>query len=214
MTTRETGRWHPGGPITKSMGVNHTILPPDGTHKDSRIRGVTPCVGYKDTDTGAIIPSPAATAAGCSSIEFVRTPNSYAVGRQNVDFGVRQPGAYRFDMALSKNFGIAEGFQDPPWGSIESADSCRSSQCLQSPGLGRRLQQRSNQHRLGNHWEGTQRTNQRTAVSSTVSQVELVVRKAGPAENGPGQIFTAKSDKETSDHCKFRSSAQRAPPAA
>jgi hypothetical protein len=31
------------------------------------------------------------------------------VGRQNVDFGVRQPGAYRFDLALSKSFGIPEG---------------------------------------------------------------------------------------------------------
>jgi hypothetical protein len=98
-----------GGPINKSMGVSRTTLPPDGSHKDSRIRGVTPCVGYKDTDTGAIIPSPAATAAGCTNIEFVRTPNSYAVGRSNIDFGVRQPGAYKFDMAASKNFSIPEG---------------------------------------------------------------------------------------------------------
>jgi hypothetical protein len=105
------GNWETasGGPINKSMGVDHTILAPDGTHRDSRIRGVTPCVGYKDTDTGAIIPSPAATAAGCSNIEFVRTPNSYAVGRSNIDFGVRQPGAYKFDMAASKNFSIPEG---------------------------------------------------------------------------------------------------------
>lgn len=108
----QAGNWEmasTGGPITKSMSVSHVVLPPDGSHKDSRIRGVTPCVGYKDTDTGAIIPSPAATAAGCSSIEFVRAPNSYAVGRANENFGVRQPGAYRFDVALSKNFGIPEG---------------------------------------------------------------------------------------------------------
>ncbi len=104
------GNWEmaSGGPITKSMGVKRTILSPDGTHKDYRIRGVTPCVGYKDTDTGAIIPSPAATAAGCTNIEFVRTANSYAVGRQNVDFGVRQPGAYKFDVAVSKSFKIPE----------------------------------------------------------------------------------------------------------
>ena len=70
---------------------------------------MTPCVGYKNTDTGAIIPSPAATAAGCSSIEFVRTPNSYAVGRATEDFGVRQPGATKFDLAVSKNFSIVEG---------------------------------------------------------------------------------------------------------
>lgn len=105
------GNWETasGGPITTSMGISHTILPPDGTHKNRRIRGVTPCVGYKNTDTGAIIPSPAATAAGCTSIEFVRTPNSYAVGRANEDFGVREPGAYRFDLAASKNISISEG---------------------------------------------------------------------------------------------------------
>ena len=105
------GNWEmasTGGPINKSMGVSHTTLAPDGSHKNSRIRGVTPCVGYRDADTGVVIPSPAATAAGCSSIEFVRTQNSYAVGRTNTDFGVRQPGAYKFDMALSKNFGIPE----------------------------------------------------------------------------------------------------------
>jgi hypothetical protein len=111
------GNWEmasTGGPINKSMGVKHTILPPDGKHNYSRIRGVTPCVGYRDPDTGDVVPSPAATAAGCSSIEFVRTPvglngnPSYAVGRANIDFGVRQPGGYKLDMALSKNFGIPE----------------------------------------------------------------------------------------------------------
>jgi len=30
------------------------------------------------------------------------------VGRQNIDFGVRQPGAYKLDIAASKNFGIPE----------------------------------------------------------------------------------------------------------
>ena len=108
---RPSGNWEmasTGGAINTSMGANHTILAPDGSHKDSRIRGVTPCVGYKDTDTGLVHPSPAATAAGCSNIQFVLAPNSYAVGRQNVDFGVRQPGAYRFDMALSKSFGVPE----------------------------------------------------------------------------------------------------------
>jgi hypothetical protein len=106
------GNWEmasTGGAINKPMGVSHTILPPDGSHKYSRIRGVTPCVGYKNTDTGAIVASPAATAAGCSNIEFVRAPNAYAVGRQNEDFGVRQPGAYKLDIAASKSFGIPEG---------------------------------------------------------------------------------------------------------
>jgi len=108
---RPNGNWEmasTGGPINASMSVSHTILAPDSSHKNSRIRGVTPCVGYKDTDTGLVHPSPAATAASCSSIQFVTAPNGYAVGRNNVDFGVRQPGAYRFDLALSKNFGIPE----------------------------------------------------------------------------------------------------------
>jgi len=38
----------------------------------------------------------------------VRAADSFAVGRQNYDFGVRQPGAYKFDMSLSKNFGVPE----------------------------------------------------------------------------------------------------------
>ena len=114
------GNWEmasTGGPITQKMGVSHKILPPDGNHKDSRIRGVTPCVGYKTVTTNAdgsvnsvITPSPAAVAAGCgSNIEFVRAADGFAVGRVNEDFGVRQPGAYKFDMSLSKSFGIPEG---------------------------------------------------------------------------------------------------------
>jgi hypothetical protein len=99
------------------MGVGRSTLPPDGSHKDSRIRGVTPCVGYKTVitnDDGSVssqtTPSPAAVEAGCAdNLQFVRTADSFAVGRQNYDFGVRQPGAYKFDVAISKNFGIPEG---------------------------------------------------------------------------------------------------------
>jgi hypothetical protein len=115
----QAGNWEmasTGGPISKPMGVSHTTLSPDGTHNFSRIRGVTPCVGYKDPNTGAIIPSPAATAAGCASdIQFVRMPvgvngnPTYGVGRQNIDFGVRQPGGYKLDIAASKNFSVPEG---------------------------------------------------------------------------------------------------------
>jgi hypothetical protein len=108
-----------GSPINRSMGAPQTILQPDGAHKFSRIRGVTPCVGYRDPSSGAVIPSPAATAANCSAITFVRSaasqtndafghPTNYAVGRNNIDFGVRQPGAYKFDATLSKNFAIPE----------------------------------------------------------------------------------------------------------
>ena len=117
-----SGNWEmaSGGPISKSMGVSHTILPPDGNHNYSRIRGVTPCVGYETEVTSKAgitskvpMASPAAVAAGCaasvtdvSNIQFFRTANSYAVGRQNIDFGVRQPGAYKLDIAASKNFSI------------------------------------------------------------------------------------------------------------
>jgi hypothetical protein len=59
--------------------------------------------------------SPAAVAAGCaaditdvSKIQFFRTADNFAVGRQNIDFGVRQPGAYKLDIAASKNFNIPE----------------------------------------------------------------------------------------------------------
>jgi hypothetical protein len=119
------GNWEmaSGGAISKSMGVSHTVLPPDGSHNYSRIRGVTPCVGYYtvDTDakTGAVTrhpkASPAAVAAGCASntddvskIEFFRTADTFAVGRQNIDFGVREPSAYKLDIAASKNFSIPE----------------------------------------------------------------------------------------------------------
>jgi hypothetical protein len=87
------------------MGVKHTTLPADGSHNYKRIRGVTPCVGYRNSDTGAVVPSPAATAAGCSSIQYVYA-GSYAAPRNVVDFGVTQPGAVKFDMSLAKNFSV------------------------------------------------------------------------------------------------------------
>jgi hypothetical protein len=104
-----------GGPITKSMAVPHTRLAPDGTHSYYRLRGVTPCVGYKNTDTGIVTPSPVAVAAGCTNIEFVTAPNGYAVGRNNETTGVRQPGGYNFNASLSKNFkipGVAKVLSD------------------------------------------------------------------------------------------------------
>lgn len=95
-----------GADLTRSMAVPHQLLPPDADHKYRRLRGVTPCVGYKDTDTGAIIPSPAAVAGNCSSIEFVTSPNGYAVGHNNESFGVREPASSTFNASFSKNFQI------------------------------------------------------------------------------------------------------------
>ncbi len=106
---RPSGNWEmasSGSAVDTSMGVAHTLLPADGAHSFKRLRGATPCVGYKDTDTGLVIPSPSATAAGCTSIPFVTAPNGYALPRVNIDFGIRQPGAYRFDVAIAKSFSI------------------------------------------------------------------------------------------------------------
>ena len=104
------GNWEEastGTAVDGKMGVDHTTLGPDGQHGYSRIRGASPCVGAKNTDTGAIVPS--ASAAGCASVRYVTAPNSYALSRVNIDYGVRQPGAYTFNMAASKNFKIPGG---------------------------------------------------------------------------------------------------------
>lgn len=97
-----TWEWNTNAP----MGASHKTLPVDGSHNYRRVRGVTPCVGYRNSDTGAIIPSPAATAAGCANnIQYVQA-GSYAVPRNVVDFGVQELGAVRFDMSIAKNFSI------------------------------------------------------------------------------------------------------------
>lgn len=102
-----------GAPVTKSMAVSRTTLPPDANHRGFRIRAVTPCVGTRDPNSGAIVPGPAAVAAGCgtpSQILFVTAAttgsSAFSVARQNEDFGVRQPGAYNFNSSFSKNFHV------------------------------------------------------------------------------------------------------------
>lgn len=102
--------WRPGGDnweinTASPMGVGHTTLPSDSTHNYQRIKGVTPCVGWINEDTGALVPSPAATAAGCTSIPYVQAAE-YAVPRNVVDFGVTQPGATTFNAAAAKNFTV------------------------------------------------------------------------------------------------------------
>lgn len=104
---RPSGNWEWTGSY-RSMGASQSTLPPDSIHNYSRIRGATPCVGYKDIDTGAIIPGPSAVAAGCSSVGFVTAPDGYAIPRNTVDFGVRQPGDLQFDASLSKSVNLHE----------------------------------------------------------------------------------------------------------
>jgi hypothetical protein len=106
--------WRPGGnwewnPGVPPMGIARTVLPTDGAHNYKRIQGVTPCVGYRNNDTGAILPSPAATAAGCTSLPYVRidsTGGNNSIPRNVVGFGVTQPGAVHFDLAVAKNFSV------------------------------------------------------------------------------------------------------------
>jgi hypothetical protein len=101
--------WNPGGTwewnTSAGMGTKHTTLPADGLHNFQRIRGVTPCVGYINSDTGAVVPSPAATANNCTSIPYVRA-GSYATPRNIVDFGITEPDQFTFDAAAAKNFSI------------------------------------------------------------------------------------------------------------
>lgn len=100
--------WRPGGTwewnTDLPMGVDHTTIS-SGTRSFKRIRGVTPCVGYRNSETGAVVPSPAATAAGCTNILYVQA-GSYATPRNVVDFGVTQPGAIKFDASIAKSFGV------------------------------------------------------------------------------------------------------------
>ena len=137
--------WRPGGnwemastgaPVNQSMGVAHTILPPDASHKGTRIRGVTPCVGTRDPETNAVILGPAGVAAGCTSARFVTAASGFSVVRPNIDFGVRQPGAYSFDSSFSKNFKYPRSYEGLPLGENELADSRGFDQRVQPPELG------------------------------------------------------------------------------
>lgn len=120
--------WRPGGnwemfgtgtAVNKSMGIVHAELPADNSHSYKRIRGVSQCVGALDTDSGTIAKTSELNPnmyngafSGCSSNTtptWVTAPNGYAVQRVNIDFGVRQPGAIRFDVNAAKNIKIPEG---------------------------------------------------------------------------------------------------------
>ena len=93
-----------GGPVPNNvLKVPRTILPPDGFHKYARIRAMSPCVGNKNTNTGAIQYSQAAIDAGCSSLLAVTDPNSYAVGRNNESTGVDEQPSHIVDVSLSKS---------------------------------------------------------------------------------------------------------------
>ncbi len=93
----------PGSPIG-NLAIHAHDLPADGLHSYKRLQGVTPCVAYKDTNSGAILYGPAYVAAGCTSPVAVRTPNGYAVAHNYEYTGVRVAAYHQFDASLSKRF--------------------------------------------------------------------------------------------------------------
>jgi hypothetical protein len=98
--------WSPGSnfEVMGPLAVNKQDLPPDSSHSYKRLRGVTPCVAYKDTDMGTLVYGPTYAAAGCTSPALVRTPNGYAVNHNIVYSGVRLLAVHEFDASLSKRF--------------------------------------------------------------------------------------------------------------
>jgi len=118
------GNWEEfpsGSAVTHSMAVKRTTLSPDAANHEQykRIRGVTPCVGYKNQnydlpDGGGpqvyVSQSSTSETTACgpsgTNTPFVTAADGYAVQRVNEFSGVYQPGAPHFDLAVSKNFAI------------------------------------------------------------------------------------------------------------
>jgi hypothetical protein len=98
--------WSPGNnwEYNSPIGIKAHDLQPDGTHAYKRLQGVTSCVAYKDTDTGAIINGKNYAAAGCTAPALVRVPNGYAINHNIVYWGVRTGAIHEFDASLSKHF--------------------------------------------------------------------------------------------------------------
>ncbi len=99
------------GGISQSLGAPRVTLPLDGNHSYHRIRGATPCVGARDGNVAGKINTASATvlaAEGCPAVPLFVTAAAYAVGRNTIDFGVRQPGAYTLNMEISKNINLPD----------------------------------------------------------------------------------------------------------
>jgi hypothetical protein len=104
-------QWYPFSPGTNweqlaPIAVKPHDLPPDANHSYKRLQGVTPCVAYHDTDTGALHYGPSYTEAGCTSPALVRTANGYVPNRNVVYWGVRLPANHQFDVSLSKRLAL------------------------------------------------------------------------------------------------------------
>ncbi len=91
-------------PVTSNIGIHMHDLQPDATHNYKRLQAVTPCVAYRDTDTGALLYGPTYTASHCTSPALIRTANQYTPNVNVVYWGVRQPASHEFAASLSKRF--------------------------------------------------------------------------------------------------------------
>ncbi len=102
--------WSPGTnwEVMGPVGIHSHDLQPTSTQQYKRLQGVSPCVGYKDTDTGAIHAGPTYTQAGCTSYALVRTPNQYALQHNVIYYGVRLQAFHEFDASVSKSFAYNE----------------------------------------------------------------------------------------------------------
>jgi hypothetical protein len=90
------------------IGIKAHDLPADSTHTFKRLQGVTPCVAYKDTDTGLLDFNKEYALAGCTAPAAVRTPNGYAINHNIVYWGVRTGAIHEFDASVSKRFAWSE----------------------------------------------------------------------------------------------------------
>ncbi len=103
--------------ILSPLYVTQHDLPIDGTHTYKRLQGVSPCVGYEDSDTpGLIHPGPTYTASGCTNYAIIRQEsnpsssfaNDYSVQQNIVYTGVRLPAQHQFDASVSKRIAYNE----------------------------------------------------------------------------------------------------------
>ena len=91
--------WSPGTNWEQlaPVGIHIHDIQPTSKQPYKRLQGVTPCVAYKDTDTGLLHYGPTYIEAGCTSPALVRTPNQYALQYNVVYWGVRVPAFHEFD---------------------------------------------------------------------------------------------------------------------
>jgi len=105
--------WSPGNNWLypgKAKGSGKTLAP-DSNNSYSRIQGVSPCVGYYNNDTGAIVQGATYTSS-CSGFDMIRIPTSgYSMSVNKVYTGVRNPAKHQFDANFSKWIDLTHGYR-------------------------------------------------------------------------------------------------------